>query len=421
MERLMMLGASNAQIQGIEAAKSLGVQVVTLDYLADAPGHRLSDFQCYESTFNSDAALEAARQYGITGIATMGTDQPVYTAAKVAAALQLPAFISVETAYAVTHKGAMKARFKAHNLPHIPCRLYRQGEDLIGLEELKAPYVIKPVDAQGQRGIHFCETVEDVKSHVADAYKHSRCGEILVENFYASDEVTVTGWVFKGQVHVLAITDRVCFSEKAHLGICLSHEYPSRYLGSHGQEIVHLTRAVCQAFEIQEGPIYFQYLLGQEGLVINEIACRIGGAYEAYYLKALLGIDLCDYLVKGSLGLPYPGETLKYIDVLAPAQALSVQFFFGKAGYIQKLALPPSDFPGLLTQAAFVKEGTDYPGIENATSRVGFAILTDKDKSTLEKTIEAYYGQTYVVDTGSQPMLCHREIGEGWLKREGFF
>ena len=38
-----MLGASGAQVQGIEKAKSLGCQLVTCDYIAEAIGHRVSD------------------------------------------------------------------------------------------------------------------------------------------------------------------------------------------------------------------------------------------------------------------------------------------------------------------------------------------------------------------------------------------
>lgn len=108
--KLMMLGASSAQLAGIRTAQAMGHQVVVCDYLPEAPGHRLADHSVLASTFDYEAVLTAARAFRIDGIMTMGTDQPVYTAARVAKALELPSLLSPETALAVTHKGVMKRR-----------------------------------------------------------------------------------------------------------------------------------------------------------------------------------------------------------------------------------------------------------------------------------------------------------------------
>ena len=46
------------------------------------------------------------------------------------------------------------------------------------------------------------------------------------------------------------------------------------------QEIDTLSQKVADAFGLEEGPFYLQLLIGDEGIRVNELACRIGGAFE---------------------------------------------------------------------------------------------------------------------------------------------
>ena len=61
-----------------------GNTLVLADYLANPPAAPLCDRHVRVSTFDVRGCIRAAREAGIDGVFTVGTDQPVYTAACVA-------------------------------------------------------------------------------------------------------------------------------------------------------------------------------------------------------------------------------------------------------------------------------------------------------------------------------------------------
>jgi len=541
---LMMLGASKAQIPGIIAAKELGHQVITCDYLPDAPGHQLADHQLLISTFHEHEVLAAARKHKIDGIMTMGTDQPVYTAAYVAEALSLPSLISTETALRVTNKEEMKKIFDAFGLPCASSILYTKGVNDDVLQRITYPVVIKPVDSQGQRGVYFLEDAAAVENHYDRVIQHSRKLSILVEEFYPHQEITVSGWVIEGIPQILTITDRVTFEDKKHIGICLSHEFPSKFCsdeltkfnneptGKYGFEtdsmfsqeptnrfdnapaskpisesigrfraetskkfnpseanktihsdkdskrkneknsIAMLTQRLVQAFQIESGPIYFQFFMGNEGLKVNEVACRIGGAYESSFIPIVTGVDICKLHVKAALGkviersdLLTEQKVIERSDLLAEQKViersdrlaeqkvikhsdlfavqydpqahfvqtavknqlssdlrttsknplnlvthLSVQLFFAEPC---KIAYIPNEedllaLDGVIEAGLFKKTGQILSEIDNATSRIGYAIIVGNSKDQVEGRLERLYQVLKVEDEDGINHIIHR-------------
>ena len=104
MPKIMILGGGNCQLSAAIRCRELGISTVLIDYTAQPPAAAYAD--CHEqiSTFDATACIAAARRHRIDGVLTLGTDQPVYTAALVANALGLPAPLPPQTAYAVTNK-----------------------------------------------------------------------------------------------------------------------------------------------------------------------------------------------------------------------------------------------------------------------------------------------------------------------------
>ena len=67
---------------------------------------------------------------------TMGTDQPVYTAACVSSALNLPSLLSVGEALSVTNKKHMKTILKEAGIPAARFRFIHQGMEAGSLDGL---------------------------------------------------------------------------------------------------------------------------------------------------------------------------------------------------------------------------------------------------------------------------------------------
>lgn len=408
--KMLMLGGSKAQLPAILKAQELGHQVITCDYLKDAVGHDVSDISEVVSTFDVEAVQKVAQKYKVDGIMTMGTDQPVYTVGMVANALGLPMMISKETALSVTNKKVMKEQFIQAEIDSVKYCLYKPGQEK-SLEALRAPYVVKPLDSQGQRGIYFLKTVAEVKSHFDQVIRHSRCDEILIEEYYEHDEITVSGWVDQGEMTILSITDRVTFKNVKHIGICLSHEFPSKHITEYGKELKRISNKIVQSFNINNGPIYFQFLIGKEGIKVNEIACRIGGAFEATFLPEITGFDICKATIKKTLGETVNTQVLAEYNVFENPKAVSVQLFFMTPCEIRYI---PSinnirSIEGVLEADIFVKVGDKVMEVENATSRAGYVVLIADNPQELQRRLEYLYQVLRIEDDQGKNHIVHRE------------
>ena len=69
------------------------------------------------STFDVAGCMQEAEKLPLSGVMTIGTDQPVYTAACIAQHLGLPTLLDVDTAFAVTNKAKMKQVFLQAGIP----------------------------------------------------------------------------------------------------------------------------------------------------------------------------------------------------------------------------------------------------------------------------------------------------------------
>jgi formate-dependent phosphoribosylglycinamide formyltransferase (GAR transformylase) len=179
--KLLILGGSNAQLNAVKRAKDMGHTVIVSDYYEDAPAKGISDFAELVSTFDIYKNIEVAEKYKVDGVLTLGTDQPVYTAARIADALGLPSFLDIETAKAVTNKRVMKGIFQANDIPTANFRIIAKGFTEEQLEGLRFPVVVKPLDSQGQRGVYKLDSITEISTIFDEILSFSSEKEILVE------------------------------------------------------------------------------------------------------------------------------------------------------------------------------------------------------------------------------------------------
>lgn len=405
--KLLILGGGNAQLTAIKRAKEKGHTVIVSDYYPDAPGKKYADFSELVSTFDIEKSIEIARKYKIDGVMTIGTDQPVYTAARIAEALNLPSFIDVKTALAVTNKKIMKKILTDNKIPAAPYRLVKEGFPSILLEGLKYPVVIKPIDSQGQRGVYKLDSIEQVRFYLKDSLSYSREEELLVEEFYENGEITVSGWVDAGQTYIITVTDRISIQRGIHLGICTSHHFPTRYSDSHFAEIKEITEQVVKAFGIKAGPIYFQMLIGSEGVKVNEISCRIGGAHEDELIPSVTGINILDLIIDGALGNKLELEKIKKHNVQKIRTKASVELVFARRGRVNSLSNTENvkTIPGVVQARFYVEPGHHVGEIDNATQRIGYLIVKAPTEHELKELLDQAYDVYRMEDENGENMI----------------
>lgn len=404
--KLMVLGGSNAQIHGVERAAEQGIDTVLIDYTECPPAAALAGVHERVSTFDVKACREAAGAYGVDGVFTMGTDQPVYTAACVSDSCRLPALLSPEEALGVTNKKWMKQILAEAGIPTAAWRLIGGDRPVEGLRELRPPYVIKPLDSQGQRGIFKLDRVEEVLGHLPETLSYSRCEEALVEEFYQSDEVTVSGWIKDGVLHILTVTDRLLHPDPVHIGVCVGHRFPSVHMGRY-DEIARISSQIAEAFRLKQGPFYLQILIGRDGIRVNELASRIGGAFEDVFIPYITGFDILQAVLDSALGKDVDVEGLRAYRADQSDARIALQLLFcrpGKIGRITPLETIKS-LPYILDAGYNFEPGQVVPAMENATARFGHAVICGTEEDIGARTDE-FYRCLSVTSAEGEELLC---------------
>lgn len=405
--RLMVLGGSNCQLHAIERAKKNGLYTVLADYTPNPPGAAVADVHEQISTFDAQACTTAAKNHGVQGVMTMGTDQPVLTAAKVSEALNLPTCLNQEQALLVTNKKYMKKRLHEAQIYTSPWMLVDGNTTEDEIARLTPPYVLKPLDSQGQRGIYKLNTPKEVLEHLEQTLSFSRCKEALLEEFYESEEMTVSGYVSNGKLIILTITDRLLYPDPVHIGVCIGHRFPSVHMADY-EEISKISRDIVEAFQIPEGPFYLQLLTGKQGIRVNELACRIGGAFEDVIIPWLTGFDILDAVMKNALGRPVDVTGFENFRCDRLEKAAAVQLLFCHPGQIQSITEEKVllDLPTVLDCGYNFQVGESIPKMENATARFGHAVIVGT-KDSIGQNIQEFYETLSVCSVEGNEMV-HR-------------
>lgn len=88
--KILILGGGFQQLPAIRKAHELGLTVLLVDYLPDAPGRSETDQSFLISTRDKDKILELARKEDVNGILAFASDPAEETAAYVAEKMGLP-------------------------------------------------------------------------------------------------------------------------------------------------------------------------------------------------------------------------------------------------------------------------------------------------------------------------------------------
>ena len=210
-QRLLVLGAGAAQVGLLRAARDRGLFVIAVDRDPAAPGFAYADKRALVSSEDEPDVDRLARAERVDGIVSPGADWPVGIAARVAERLGLPHPIDSATAALATTKSRQRDRFAEAGVPQP--RL---------LEEPAAPCVVKAPDRQGQRGLTFVRTEDELAGAIEAALAASRNGTYIVEEYVDGPEVTVNAVSVDGVFHPLLVTDRITADPPA-FGVALAH------------------------------------------------------------------------------------------------------------------------------------------------------------------------------------------------------
>lgn len=382
---IMILGASILQLPAIEKAVEMGLKVVALDMNPNAVGFSVPGVvKEVISTIDIDAAVEAAKRHQIDGVMTLATDMPMRTVAAVAKECGLVG-VSKETAIKATDKSVMREALKAAGVP-VPkfFRVANIEEFASAVESIKGPFMVKPSDSSGSRGILKVDDREDLDSAYEYTKQFSHNGIVVVEECMIGPEVSVETLAIDGDVHVIQITDKM--TTGAPHFVEMGHTQPTRL--KYAEEIKKVAVAANKAVGIVNGPSHTEIIVTKDGPKIVEIGARLGGDCITTHLVPLsTGVNIVEACIKIALG-----EKPNIEPTLHCGSA--VRYFKQHAGVVKSVEgiEDAENMPGIKQVSIVHGVGEIITDITDSGSRMGFVISqgTDADDAAAkcEKALE---------------------------------
>ena len=295
--KALVLAGGYDQIALIKELKKRDYEVLLADYFENPPAKKEADFFAQISTLDEDRIYEFAKKERVNLVTTACTDQALLTAANVSEKLGLSFYLNSNQARNVTNKFYMKQKFKEYGVPSADYRMYEK-EDKIELSTLtNFPYVVKPCDCNSSKGVIKTNNVKELEAAVKNAFQLSRSKKVVIEQYISGKELSVDLWIDNGKPQLLAVSETKKMNIEKGIFTIYQSLYPVGIDDLIKQKIISTAIQICNAFELEKGPMLIQAILRNRELYVLEFSARMGGGSKYRFIQYVSGIDIMNQYV----------------------------------------------------------------------------------------------------------------------------
>lgn len=268
MMRLAIIGASIGQLPICLKAKELGLETHCFAWEQGAVCKDVVDFFYPISITEKDKIVEKCRELQINGVVSNASDLTSETSSYVAEKLGLNG-----TPFHVVEK--LHDKYYVRKLSEKVDGLYSpvfykyEGRDR-GLY----PCIVKPCGGSGKRGVTFVNNPQDFQTAINYA-EESSLGDIIVEEFISGKELSVESISYKGEHHVIQITDKDT-SSAPHF-VELGHHQPADISTSLQSKIKQVIPDLLSSIGYTNGASHIEIKCRDEEICLIEVNLRGGG------------------------------------------------------------------------------------------------------------------------------------------------
>lgn len=319
------------QRHGIRQAKAAGLNVLAIDADPIALGFADADKTLCMSFADHSLIIQALQELNIEfiGAVSFCSEVGMTLAAKIREAFNLPG-PRLTLTERLLDKSLQRKIWREQEVPG-PDQykvLNTIEEALSAATDFGFPFIIKPIDSSGSRGVTKIESLNDINDAVIRAFKFSRSGKIIFESYMDGTEFTVEIFAVDGEVQVFAVTEKkkVEGTRGTVARELATPDRPADVL----EKIKNAVIAAFKALDYTDGPGHAEIILMKNGNVgMVEVAGR-GGGFMVFdkLVPAASGINIARLTVLQSVELP-----LDKMDI--QQNAVVLRFFPSRPGKLE--------------------------------------------------------------------------------------
>ncbi|MEE1838757.1 ATP-grasp domain-containing protein [Streptomyces sp. NPDC088190] len=260
------------------------------------------------------------------------------------------------------------------------------------------PFIVKPVDGTGSRGVTMVPDREGLDDAVARTVgtastTHETTGWVA-EEYLCGPEFSVETFSADGAHHPLAVTEKFKGSNFVEVG----HVVPARLPSEAVQAVTAEVTACLNAIGQSEGPAHTEVVLTNRGPRIVETHCRPGGDGIVELVQLAVGLDILRITFEWLAGRPLR------LDGATETRAAATWFLTPQPGTVSSISglWEARSAEGVTTAYLTVTPGEDVGELRSSSDRSGAAIATgDTAEQALQRAREAVGCLEVVVESAA--------------------
>lgn len=371
--KLAIIGAGTFQQPLILKANALGYETHVFAWSAGAVAAPDADFFYDISITDLDAIADVCRRVAPAGILTCGSDLAVVTVNALAHRLGLPGN-PIETTVPTTNKYQMRRQMQDHGVPTPPFFRVTQTEiETFQTDALPLPFIVKPTDRSGSRGVCKIETCDPdrLREALTAACAASFEKTAIVEAFVEGDEFSCEVVSWQGEHTPLTITRKSTTGAPRYIET--GHMQPAGLSDTLTDRIGALASRTLDALGVRQGASHFEFRLTPGGEIVPmEVGARGGGDFISSDLVMLSsGYDFLKMMIDCAVGQS-PDFT-----VHPHHRHAAVQFFVFE-DQIRRYERMRQDHPDWIIREQLPPAGS-VGAVTDSSSRYGYGLFAADD------------------------------------------
>lgn len=371
MQRVMILGAGAAQIPLIRTAQDMGYETVVATIPGPYPGIEAADIVSYTDITDCEAIAAAAKEYGVSGIATCCLETGLKALAYTCDKLGLPG-ITPAAAEISVNKLAMKEAFRTHDVLSAKFHLLESEGDLAAaIDTIGFPMVIKAVDLQGSSGVYFVSTREEAEEAFRKSISLTRKDYCIAEAFITGDNIGAEAFVQNGEI--LFVLPDGTVSHKGSVNIPIGHFAPLDRSEAVRESICREVEKAIRACGFDNCAVNVDLVLHGDEPYIIELTARAGATCLPELVSIYYGIDYYRMILMAALG--QDAKALFAARRKTPLANASSMLAAPKDGVVRSIRLP-EELPGDVYDLHLIVEpGDTVRAFRGTIDRIGQIIV----------------------------------------------
>lgn len=376
---LLFLGGAEYQVPAIRRAVDRGYRVIVCGYRPDDPGNRAGHE--YRNVSISDTAkiADLAKEVQAELIVGYVSETAVNTAARVSEMLGLPG-CPVHVLETLSNKNLFRNFQKERGFNHPKYAVMEDNEPYFLPESVTFPFVVKPTDSCGSRGVSRVDREEQFLDASRLALSYSSKKSVIVEEVVGpgNQQITGDGFMKDGELYFFYMANHIYTGEKNIVAVGTS--WPASLDANVIEKIKAELEAQLWKAGYINGPVNADIRIGGTGeIYIIEAAPRFGANYMPQIIRHCTGVDLLNAFFDRFEGTESSFKTDKNRYVL------SLILLSKKNGILKEISLAPGIKNRILKKDIFISPGSAVQPFRHLGNAIGVLILSFDTRKAMDE------------------------------------